>query len=738
MLACRVTVMVLMVLVVFACGGARRQSPFEPAVGSIQQSLSSSLAELEVLMPPQGTDQAVFAQLKSALRNALIARGEGKFASTPPEGDANYVDDLTVDDAGGGSYTLNWHYRNLGDYSQDGTVNVADITPLAMLYAQEWVTGEENTLPAVVDGSGNKKVDIADVTPIAMNFLTECAGYLVEGSVDGTNFTEVEEVVFSAGVAPGRLLFSYSLTASANIYYRVKPFDSEGGLGSASNVVAIPQPPVAAFTAIPTSGESPVTVDFDAAASTDSDGTIVLYEWDWESDGTYDESRTTATIQHTYDVVGSYSAALRVTDDDGLMDTEVVIVTATGGMWSHAWGGSSWELCSGTAVDGTGNVFAAGRTLTYGAGLEDSAILKYDASGNLLWQKTWGGSDGDVCCGLGVDGEGNVYEAGYTQSFSGGISDAYILKYDTSGNLLWQITWGGSDWDYAYGFAVDESGQSYITGETWSFDGNGEAFLVKFDADGAVLWQKIWGGSDYDYGYGVAVSGNGNVFVTGETASFGAGLSDVFTVAYDPSGSLLWQKTWGGSNDDRGYAVAADANGQAFVTGETYSFGSGSTEVFILKYDAGGNLLWQKTWGGSSSDTGAGIAVDGLGQVFVTGDTYNYGAGGRDAILLKYDPSGSLLMEKTWGGTGAENGRSVAVCDDGKLLIGGGSADAIGVWQDVVGIGDSPAGTDGTATGNDGVSNGVVATPPGTETIPSGIEDTGGGDMDVLVLALQT
>jgi PKD repeat protein len=627
MLACRVTMLVILMLLVSSCGGERKQSFSEPAAGSTQHTLSASLAELEALMPPQGADQAVFAQIKSALRIALIARGEGKFVSAPPEGDANRVNNLALVDIGGGNYALLWHYRNLGDYSQDGIVSVADITPLAMHYSQEWVTGEENTLPAVVDGSGNKKVDIADVTPIAMNFLSECAGYVVEGSADGTNFSEIVEVPFSVGSPPGRLSFAYDLIAPVSIYYRVRPFDSEGDRGPESNTTAIPQPPVAAFTAIPASGNAPITVDFDATTSTDPDGTIVLYEWDWDSDGTYDVSGTSTTVQHTYDVTGSYNAALRVTDDDGFMDTEVVTVTAIGEMWSHSWGGSALEFCSGTVVDETGNVIVAGRILNLSTGMEDSALLKYDANGDLLWQKTWGGVGDDVCSGVGVDGEGNIYVAGHTQSFSGGISDAFVLKYDSSGSLLWQTTWGGSDWDYVYGFAVDDSGQAYITGETWSFEGNGEAFLVKFDAGGAIVWQKIWGGSDYDYGYGVAVSGNGNVFVTGETASYSVGVSDVFTLAYDSSGNLLWQKTWGESNDDRGYAVASDASGQAFVTGETYSFGTGSTEIFLLKYDASGNLLWQKTWGGSGTEGGTGIAVDGLGQIYVTGDTYTYGAG---------------------------------------------------------------------------------------------------------------
>jgi hypothetical protein len=224
-----------------------------------------------------------------------------------------------------------------------------------------------------------------------------------------------------------------------------------------------------------------------------------------------------------------------------------------------------------------------------------------------------------------------------TFSFGAGDSDAFLLKYDSSGNLLWYKTWGGSGSDSGYGVALDASGNAFITGYTRSYGaGSYDTFLLKYDSSGNLLWNKTWGGSGSDSGYGVALDDSGNALITGETNSYGAGNSDDFLLKYDSSGNLLWYKTWGGSGSDSGYGVALDDSGNALITGETNSYGAGSYDTFLLKYDSSGNLLWYKTWGGSGSDYGEGIALDASGNAFITGYTDSYGAGNYDVFLLKY------------------------------------------------------------------------------------------------------
>jgi predicted RNA binding protein with dsRBD fold (UPF0201 family) len=340
--------------------------------------------------------------------------------------------------------------------------------------------------------------------------------------------------------------------------------------------------------------------------------------------------------------------------------------------WNKTWGGSGYDSGAGIALDGSGNAFITGSTESYEDENGDAFLLKYDSSGNLLWNKTWGGSFDDRGYGIALDGSGNLFITGYTKSYGAGYYDAFLLKYDSDGNLLWYKTWGGSDSDYGKGIALDSSGNAFITGSTKSYGaGYDDAFLLKYDSDGNLLWYKTWGGSDSDYGKGIALDGSGNAFITGDTYSFGAGYSDAFLLKYDVSGNQLWNKTWGGSDSDYGKGIMLDSSGNAFITGSTDSYEDGNGDAFLLKYDSSGNLLWYKTWGGSDYDYGCEIALDASGNLFITGSTYSYGAGYRDIFLLKYDSSGNLLWYKIWGGSNSDWGKGIALDASGNAFITG-------------------------------------------------------------------
>ena len=154
-------------------------------------------------------------------------------------------------------------------------------------------------------------------------------------------------------------------------------------------------------------------------------------------------------------------------------------------------------------------------------------------------------------------------------------------------------------------------------------------------------WNKTWGGLANDNGYGIAADSSGNLFITGDTNSYGAANQDAFLLKYDSSGNLEWNKTWGGSLGDFGRGVAVDSSGNIFITGDT-NRGTAGPDVFLLKYDSSGNFQWEKTWGGFATDIGRGVAVDGSGNVFITGHNNQGGnpGSGADVFLFKYDSSG--------------------------------------------------------------------------------------------------
>src|SRR5712664_194494 len=183
-----------------------------------------------------------------------------------------------------------------------------------------------------------------------------------------------------------------------------------------------------------------------------------------------------------------------------------------------------------------------------------------------------------------------------------------------------------------------------------------------------VQWTKTWTGGYEDSGRGVAVDSSGNITVTGfagtnvgDCAGPFSG-SAVFLLKFDSSGGLLWQKTWDGSGHDDGEDVAVDASGNIYVTGHTFrGFGTGNYDALLLKFNSTGGLVWQKTWGGRGSDSGYGVAVDPAGNIYITGATNSFLSGNYDVFLLELSSAGSLLDQEIYGGSGVNVGFGVVV-----------------------------------------------------------------------------
>lgn len=233
----------LIVLALATCGGRKHKAPVVPELtgGGAQPqprqevSLDQALAELEAMEAPESVDAGIFQQLKDELARQLVARGEGKFASTPP-GENSRVTDLDLLDNWDGTYSLVWHYHNLGDYDQNGAVGIADITPIAVHFGEQVPPGGEDSLTAAVDGSGNGVVDIADVTPIAQGFMRDVAGYRAEGTMSLLDPWEwVDDAPFESAVGAGRKRFDLRLNYIDYQTYHVVPYDSAWEDGAGSN-----------------------------------------------------------------------------------------------------------------------------------------------------------------------------------------------------------------------------------------------------------------------------------------------------------------------------------------------------------------------------------------------------------------------------------------------------------------------------------------------------------------------
>jgi hypothetical protein len=282
--------------------------------------------------------------------------------------------------------------------------------------------------------------------------------------------------------------------------------------------------------------------------------------------------------------------------------------------------------------------------------------------------KTIGGSSEDFAWSIIQSSDGGYVVAGWTQSFGAGGRDIYVVKLDSSGNIIWTKTIGGSSDDEAFSIIQSSDGGYVVAGWTQSLGaGNRDIYLVKLDSGGNVMWTKTIGGSSEDGAGPIIQSSDGGYVVAGWTESFGAGWWDIYLVKLDSAGNVQWTKTIGGSSWDFALSITQSSDGGYVVAGLTLSFGAGGSDMYVVKLDSSGNVIWTKTIGGSDWDVATSIIQSSDGGYVVAGQTSSFGAGGYDIYVAKLDSSGNVQWAKTIGGS--DNDGAVAVTDGNVVII---------------------------------------------------------------------
>lgn len=311
--------------------------------------------------------------------------------------------------------------------------------------------------------------------------------------------------------------------------------------------------------------------------------------------------------------------------------------------WSKHWGGSGLDVGNVVAQTSDGGYIVTGLTASYGAGANDVLLAKYDSSGNLSWNTTWGTSANDVGRAVVQTSDGGYAVTGFT-TVNG--ADLLLLKYDSTGTLTWSTMWGagsGSLADRGHSLKQTSDGGYIVSGETASFGAGGlDVALLKFDSTGTLQWNRTWGGTGTDSGRRVITTSDGGYAVGGYTTSFGGGLNDLFLAKFDSTGALAWSKTWGGASEDYGYSLAQTSDDGFILVGDTASFGSGVNDVNIVRYDSTGTMLWNTVWGGTGGDLARDAVQTADGGYAVVGNAESYGVGGHDIVLQKYSSNGTM------------------------------------------------------------------------------------------------
>jgi uncharacterized repeat protein (TIGR01451 family) len=374
------------------------------------------------------------------------------------------------------------------------------------------------------------------------------------------------------------------------------------------------------------------------------------------------------------------------------------------------------------------NYILKGRTISF-------QVDNYDKTKNLIidpsivWSTYYGGTGFESGNTVATDKDGNVYLSGITESTAniassgfqntfGGIQDAFLVKFSSSGQRLWATYYGGTGYEFGFAMdlATDASGNIYLAGTTESttgiasgglqntLGGSQDAFLVKFNGLGQRLWATYYGGNKSEYGYAVVTDKDGNVYLAGKAGSttgiasggfqntHGGGYSDAFLIKYNADGQGLWATYYGGSNDEWASALSTDNDGNIYLAGNTYSttgIASGGFQntyagnnAFLVKFNGSGQRLWATYYGGFTNAHNSFVSTDKDGNVYLAGRTIsttgiasggfqNTFGGDADAFLVKFNSLGQRLWATYYGGSGDDIGTAIITDKDGNVYLAG-------------------------------------------------------------------
>jgi transcription elongation factor Elf1 len=348
--------------------------------------------------------------------------------------------------------------------------------------------------------------------------------------------------------------------------------------------------------------------------------------------------------------------------------------------WYQTFGGGDYDQGRSVQQTTEGGYIVCGITMSYGAGSEDVWLIKTDADGNKLWDKTFGGKEIDVGVSAQQTTDGGYIVCGSTFSYRGDSEDIWLIKTDADGNKLWDKAFGGEGTHAGRSVQQTVDGGYIVCGITKSSGAdnagvrmkNTNARLIKTDAEGNKLWDKAFSSGQGEIAAtSVKQTTDGGYILCGESGSYESLKANVWLMKTDAEGNKLWDKTFGGEELAFADSVRQTTDGGYILCGVAGSYQTGKTKVWLIKTDLEGNKLWDKKFGGGGIAMGESIQQTTDGGYIMCGQTTSYQTGKTQALLIKVDANGNELWDKTFEGELAAEGYSVQQMADGGYIVCG-------------------------------------------------------------------
>ncbi|MFW5973138.1 MAG: hypothetical protein ACOCTG_04025, partial [Bacteroidota bacterium] len=319
-------------------------------------------------------------------------------------------------------------------------------------------------------------------------------------------------------------------------------------------------------------------------------------------------------------------------------------------LWTRTFGGNLTDELNSVALTTDGGLVLAGRTFSFAEGASDAWLVRTDEHGEMLWTRTYGE---DAPVHEGAQSVAQTADGGFIMvgSVSSATSAALLIRTDPSGDELWHKTFGGFDTDFGADVVEMPDGNFVMVGTTRSHHmGFGSSiWLIGTDASGEMLWSKVYGGSSYQEGNAISVTSDGGLIVTGSYNNGGSQSADIWLLRTDSVGDTLWTKTFGGEGTQTGYSVLQTPDGGFAAVA---SYWDGGSWITLIRTDENGDELWSKTFEGSLQGSQA-LDATSDGGFIITGSK------GDDLHLIRTDDDGEVLWTSSYGDDQGNQGNAV-------------------------------------------------------------------------------